>query len=196
MRCLITVSTCLVTLALHSAAWAQIYETKDAQGNPVFTDAPVNPSSEAINLPQTNIIDAPQGQPPQEQPTDTVAEEPASPQVDSNTVIIPDDNAGEEAYDEYLRRERAFDREDPAAPRQTLDGEAPRQVGDYNGQMPREVGDTNAQMPREVGDTNAQMPREVGDSSSQMPDQVGDTDAQMPREVGDFPAGGGAEQRR
>ena len=34
MRHLKTLSICLSALALHSAAWAEIYETTDAQGNP------------------------------------------------------------------------------------------------------------------------------------------------------------------
>ena len=58
-----TLSTCLLALALNSAAWAEIYETTDAQGNPVFTDSPPSPNAEVIDLQQTNIIDAPAPEP-------------------------------------------------------------------------------------------------------------------------------------
>ncbi len=71
MRFLKTFSTCLVALALHGTAWAEIYETTDAQGNPDFTDSPPDAGAEVINLPETNVIDAP---PPEQQATITTAD--------------------------------------------------------------------------------------------------------------------------
>jgi hypothetical protein len=167
MRPLKTISTCLLALALHSAAWAEIYETTDAQGNPEFTDSPPRPNAEAIDLPQTNIIDAPPAESQEVAAPQTVVDEQA-PAQENRTVIIHDGNNNEdEVYDDYLRRERAFDRMDPAAPDEVLDGEAPREVGDSDAQMPREVGDSDAQMPREVEDSDAQMPREERDLSAE-----------------------------
>lgn len=161
MRPLITLTTCLMTLALHSTAWAEIYETTDAQGNPEFTDSPPGPDSEVIDLQQTNIIDAPQSEPQQVSAPQSVTEQQA-PEQENNTVIIHDRNDDEDnVYDAYLRREQAFDRTDPAAPDQVLDAEAPRQVGDSNSQMPHEVGDFDTQMPDEMGDNDMPVEHEV-----------------------------------
>jgi Domain of unknown function (DUF4124) len=148
-----TFSTCLMALALHSTAWAEIYETTDAQGNPEFTDSPPSPGAQVITLPQTNIADAPAPE-PQEASAPQSLEGEDAPAQENNTVIIHDRNDDEdEVYDEYLERERAFERRDPAAPNEVLDAEAPREVGDYNAQMPREVGDDAAsQMPEEAVD--------------------------------------------
>jgi hypothetical protein len=177
MRLLKACAFCLAATTLHNSAWAEIYETTDAQGNPEFTDAPPGPDAEVIDLQQTNIIDAPPAEQQENTAPQTVVEEQA-PTQQNRTVIIHDaDNDQDEVYEDDLRRERAFERVDPAAPDEVLDGEAPREVGDSDAQMPREVGDSDAQMPREVGDSDAQIPREVGDS-----------DAQIPREVGDFSA--------
>ena len=51
MRYLRTFSTCLVALALHSAAWAEIYETTDAQGNREFTDSPADEGAQECSSP-------------------------------------------------------------------------------------------------------------------------------------------------
>jgi len=185
MRLLKAFSILLAATALQPAAWAEIYETTDAEGNPEFSDSPSGPNAEAIDLQQTNIIDAPPAEPQEDSAPQTVVEEQA-PAQQNRTVIIHDaNNDQDEVYDDDLRREREFDRIDPAAPDEVLDAEAPREVGDSDAQMPREVGDYDAQMPREVGDSDAQLPREVGDS-----------DAQMPREEGDFSAEERAMHRR
>ena len=125
-----TFSTCLLALALNSAAWAEIYETTDAQGNTEFTDSPPSPNAEVIDLQQTNIIDAstPESQ-EVSSPQPVVGEE--APDQENRTVIIHDRNDDEDdVYDEYLHRERAFERHDPAAPHEVLDAEAPKEVGD------------------------------------------------------------------
>jgi hypothetical protein len=126
MRYLRTFSTCLVALALHSAAWAEIYETTNAQGNPEFTDSPADEGAEVIELQQTNLADAPQPDTQEEEQTDTVAVE-QEPVEENNTVIIHDGNDND-GYDDALVRERAFNELDPAAPREALDGETPREV--------------------------------------------------------------------
>ena len=167
MRLLKAFSILLAAMALQPAAWAEIYETTDAEGNPEFSDSPSGPNAEAIDLQQTNIIDASPAEPQEDSAPQTVVEEQA-PAQQNRTVIIHDaNNDQDEVYDDDLRREREFDRIDPAAPDEVLDAEAPREVGDSDAQMPREVGDYDAQMPREVGDSDAQMPREEGDFSAE-----------------------------
>jgi hypothetical protein len=167
MRLLKALPIFLAAMAWQQAAWAEIYETKDAQGNPEFSDTPTGPNAEAVDLQQTNIIDAPPAEPQEDSAQQPVVDEQA-PTQQNNTVIIHDaNNDQDEVYEDDLRREREYERVDPAAPDEVLDGEAPREVGDSDAQMPREVGDSDAQMPREVGDSDAQMPREVGDFSAE-----------------------------
>ena len=59
-------SVLLVTLLLESGVMAQIYETVDDQGNPVFSDTP-SAGSEEVELPAGNIADAP---PPSTRPAE------------------------------------------------------------------------------------------------------------------------------
>ena len=89
MRHLRTFSTCLAALALHSAAWAEIYETTDAQGNREFTDSPPGPNAEAIDLQQTNISDAPPEEPQRVSAPQAIADEQA-PKQENRTVIVRD----------------------------------------------------------------------------------------------------------
>lgn len=63
-------SVILVTLLLESGVMAQIYETVDDQGNPVFSDTPL-PGSEEVELPAENIADAP---PPSTPPAELAPE--------------------------------------------------------------------------------------------------------------------------
>lgn len=164
MRHLKILMICLSALALHSAAWAEIYETTDAQGNPEFTDSPTGPSAEAIDLQQTNIIDAPPEEPQQVSAPQPVAEEQAHEQ-ENRTVIVHDGNDDEDdVSDAYLRREQAFDRMDPAAPREVLNAETPREVGDSDSQMPDEVGDFDPPAPAAPGETDAEIAREANQS--------------------------------
>jgi hypothetical protein len=51
-------SVILVTLLLGSGVTAQVYQTVDDQGNPVFSDIP-SPGSKEVELPTENIADAP-----------------------------------------------------------------------------------------------------------------------------------------
>lgn len=57
MKVSIILPACCVTLALSWSAQAEIYESRDAQGNPVFTDTPTA-GAERVDLPQENIADA------------------------------------------------------------------------------------------------------------------------------------------
>jgi len=168
-----TVSICLLAFALHGTAWAEIYETKDAEGNTEFTDSPPAENAEVVDLPPTNIVDAPAPEPQDGSPD---AAQPAAvggqaPVVENNIVIHRDgydDGVYEDGdyddgeYDDVdrreLRRTEAVNRADP---------DAPDEVGDSQSQMPREVGDSESQMPREVGDSESQMPYEVGDTPAE-----------------------------
>jgi hypothetical protein len=142
MRHLKTLSTCLAALALHSAAWAEIYETTDAQGNPEFTDSPTGPSAEAIDLQQTNIIDAPPEEPQQVSAPQTVVDEQA-PEQENRTAIIHDGNGNED---------------------EVSDSQMPREVGDSDSQVPDEVGDFDSPTPDAVSDTDVQIVHEADDS--------------------------------
>ena len=62
-------SVLLVTLLLESGVMAQIYETADDQGNPVFSDTP-SAGSEEVELPAENIADAP---PPSTRPAEVAS---------------------------------------------------------------------------------------------------------------------------
>jgi Domain of unknown function (DUF4124) len=148
-----TFSICLVALAVHSAAWAEIYETTDAEGNPEFTDSPAADNSEVIDLQQTNVADAPKPeQQSQEVSQPNTGDIEQTPRQNNNTLIIHDAN-DDQLYDDELARERALERTDPAVR---------HEVGDSESQMPHEVGDSESQMPREIGDSESQMSREVG----------------------------------
>lgn len=157
MRYLKAFTTCLVALALHNTAWAEIYETTDAEGNPEFTDSPAGENSEMVDLPQTNVIDAPQPETQQERQGRMVADDQqGEEQGGGNNTVIVNDNNPNEVYDEALAKQRAFERMDP---------EAPHEVGDSDSQMPHEVGDFPGEMPREVGD----FPDENGGEVEEVP---------------------------
>lgn len=147
MKYLRVFASCLAALLLNSAAWAEIYETTDAEGNTVFTDAPVNAGSDVVDLPQTNIADAPAQVPKEEQHSDSIAIEQA-PAEGKETVIIHD--ADSDVYEERLRRERELERR-KAAP--------PHEVGVSDSQMPNEVLD--AEPRHEVGDFPEKTPEGV-----------------------------------
>lgn len=163
MRHLKILTICLVALALHGKAWAQIYETKDAEGNTEFTDSPPSEDATVVDLQQTNIADAPapgtedESQDDSQDSTQPDAAAGQQPTVEENNVVIErgDDDGvygdgvyGDGAYVDGAD-ERALRRDDAAL---RADPDAPHEVGDSEMDMPREVGDSEAQMPHEVGD--------------------------------------------
>ena len=112
----------LASLLIIALSWnvnAEIYESKDAQGNTVFTDTPT-PGAEKVDLPQGNIADAVK-MPPQPE----AAQAPATPATAtdnagrSNVVEIPN------SRNEQLEREMAADK-----PHEVLDAEKRYEVGD------------------------------------------------------------------
>ena len=101
---------CLLTIALSTSAQAEIYETKDAEGNPVFTDTPTA-AAEKVVLPTENIADAVKVPPAP----------PAGPSAKehSNVSVIPDSH--NEQMDQVLDADR---------PREVLNAEERHEVGD------------------------------------------------------------------
>ena len=147
VRYLKTFSACLIALALNSAAWGEIYETTDAEGNPEFTNSPpeANATSEVIETQHTNIVDTPQPQTQgqwqeQEQQPDAMTAN-QQPEKNNNTVIIDNPNANN-VFDQALVKQQAFERLNPAAPHEVLNAEALHQVGDFPSEMPLEVDDS------------------------------------------------------
>lgn len=167
MRILKTVSLCVLATALHHAAWAQIYETTDAQGNPEFTDVPPSSNAQEITLPPTNIVDAPPAVPQAIQAPQEVVEEQAPVQRHEPVIVHDANNDQIDVYRDDLRREREFERTHPSTPDEVLNAEEPTEIGDSDEQMPREIGDSDAQIPREIGDFDAPLPREEGDFSAE-----------------------------
>ena len=55
IRSLLMIGT--IAVAGSGVAWAEIYETRDAEGNPVFTDSPT-PDSKVVDLPEANVADS------------------------------------------------------------------------------------------------------------------------------------------
>jgi len=131
MRYLITLTAGLVLWMANGAAWAQIYESRDAEGNPVFTDTPVDGSSSEVELSKTNIADAPT----QNSDTGAPAADPArqgAPATASQPRPFRDPE--EELYEEHESRVRAEGEPTPydnlvgSEPQGTIDGEAPHET--------------------------------------------------------------------
>jgi hypothetical protein len=146
MKTLETISTCLLALALHNTAWAEIYEVKDAEGNTEFTNAPQEDNAKEINLQQTNIADAPPPGPQSAPQSEEGAAEPAATSSNGHQPVIVNGGNDNEVYEEYLRKQRKFEEMDPSAP---------DDIGDpAEANMPDEVGDfPEENMPQEVGDS-------------------------------------------
>ena len=172
MKYPITFIAGLVLLAAQGATRAQIYETTDAEGNPVFTDTPVDASSSEVEMRDTNISDAP---PPAT--GDGASATPAgdkAPAITDRTKTFPDPNA--ELYEERERRVREQAWRDSSTPHEVGDGEAPHEM--EGGAAPRETEDGAA--PRETEGGAA--PRETEDGAAPHETMDGST----PREAGDL----------
>ena len=85
MKASIMFTACCMALTFGNVASAEIYETKDAQGNTVFTDTPTAEARE-VDLQKSNIAD-PVKRIPQESGTDSGADN--SPQRDALLERIP-----------------------------------------------------------------------------------------------------------
>ena len=88
----ITVTACVMASLGAGPALAKVYETRDAEGNPVFSDTP-SPTGEEIVVPETNLSD-----PVQETaaPADTSHDTQTGGNQQNKVIIIGDESAGRE----------------------------------------------------------------------------------------------------
>ena len=110
---------CILAAGLSNAALAEIYESKDAQGNPVFTDTPTDVSQE-VELTETNIADAVEEAPeaaPQAAPKAPAAT--PTQETGGKVIVVPDE-----------RNERLEEALDADMPHEVLDAEKRYEVGD------------------------------------------------------------------
>jgi Domain of unknown function (DUF4124) len=84
---------CIMGVALSAAASAEVYESKDAQGNTVFSDMP-SQGAEKVKVPPTNAAD-PIAITPGPEPS---PETPAKPKKSS---VRPDSSEQRDTDDEY-----------------------------------------------------------------------------------------------
>jgi hypothetical protein len=73
MRIENVLAACIIGMALTAAASAEIYQSKDAQGNTVYSDKP-SQGAQPVNLPKTNAAD-----PVVEMPRPAATTEPPAP---------------------------------------------------------------------------------------------------------------------
>jgi len=109
---------CVIAIALSTAAQAEIYESVDAEGNPIFTDTPTA-GAEEVKLQQENIADAVKV-PPRPTPETAAKPPPVKNQEGSGNVTVIHDSRNEE-----LSQELAEDR-----PHEVLEAEKRYEVGD------------------------------------------------------------------
>jgi len=103
------ITVCLAYLLLVTGpVIAEIYETKDAQGNTVFTDQPTA-DAERVELKESNVADSVEPRPyvapekPHRQPHTT------QPAPDTTGTEMRDDAARDEEREEWLEQEIAED---------------------------------------------------------------------------------------
>ena len=121
-------------LSLSAVVRGEIYETRDAQGNPVFTDTPSQGARE-IQLHEENIADPVTPSADEEGGLSPKASPGAADSDHSQIVIIPDSHneAVEEAIEEGQRREVL--EADPR--REVRDASPRREVGDFGQKQAR-----------------------------------------------------------
>lgn len=99
---------CIIAIGLSNSAVAEIYETKDAQGNTVFTDTPTG-SAQKVDLPETNVADAVKETPhptPQASAKPTPGTGQASGQAKDSDVVVIHDNRNERLERELAEQRR------------------------------------------------------------------------------------------
>ncbi len=126
---------CLLGLALGGTASAQVYESRDAQGNPVFSDKP-SAGAEVVKVPPTNSADPVADAP--DRPEPAAAPRPgtgaAAPDRRANNKDDDDDpyfyygGADVDEEEARERREEARERREQGADRP--DGERPPRADD------------------------------------------------------------------
>ena len=108
----------ILAVTLSTIAHAEVYESKDAEGNAVFTDSPA-PGAEEVALPQTNVADHVEKL-PGEMAAPSSPQTPAKPHEQRNNVVVIPDSHNEEV-------ERDFEADQP---HEVLEAEEPYEVGD------------------------------------------------------------------
>jgi hypothetical protein len=119
MKFSMTSLTCILVMAMSGVVRAEVYESKDAEGSPVFTDTPAA-GAEKVDLPQENIADAVKMPPGAEAAEASGSHSPANAaEGHGNVVVIPD------SRNEQLDRELAADK-----PHEVLEAQQRYEVGD------------------------------------------------------------------
>ena len=108
----------ILAVTLSVIAQAEVYESKDAEGNAVFTDSPV-PGAEEVDLPQTNIADRVEELPGEVSASESTQISARPHEQQSDVVVIPN-TRNEEV-------ERDFEADQP---HEVLDAEERYEVGD------------------------------------------------------------------
>jgi len=109
---------CIIAVLLGTAAQAEIYEGKDAEGNTVFTDSPA-PGATRVDLPQSNIADAVKPSPADTPAAEQLQEATKTQEHGGNVVVIPD------SHNEEIERVV-----EDGKPHEVLDAEQRYEVGD------------------------------------------------------------------
>jgi hypothetical protein len=117
MKFPITSLACGLALVLSAAVQAEIYESTDSQGNPVFTDTPT-PGAEKVDLPQGNIADSVDMPPPASKAVASPSQPPSA--EDPDNVVVIHDSRSERPEDELSEGRRD----------EVLDAEPRHEVGD------------------------------------------------------------------
>lgn len=130
MRRLARVFSIVVAVLFCAVAQAEIYETRDAKGNPVFSDTPTEGAKE-VELQQKNIADAPQPIPALEPEDKTLPAEPSVPAAGSERTVVVggDDDLLDNRY-EVLDAEARHEVRDAEARHEVSDAEPRHEVSD------------------------------------------------------------------
>lgn len=118
MKYSIRAFACIVTVLISAFAQAEIYEEKDADGNPIFTDSPASGAVE-VDLPQSNVADAVKPS-ATDTPTPGKAREGSETHNQKGNVVVVPNSRNEE-----LERDINTD-----MPHEVLDAEKRYEVGD------------------------------------------------------------------
>ena len=108
----------ILVVTLSAIAQAEVYESKDAEGNPVFTDSPVE-GAEEVDLPQTNISDHVEEMPGEASASEDTQTSVRADEQPDNVVVIPN------TRNEEIERDFEADQ-----PHEVLDAEERYEVGD------------------------------------------------------------------
>ena len=115
---------CIIGVALSGAASAEIYQSKDAQGNTVYSDMP-SQGAEAVKVPPTNSADPVAITPRPPSPPETPAKpkkssgRPASAEDEEtdDDYLYYGDNYNRDEIDDRTEREKRRDEDDVAKPK-------------------------------------------------------------------------------